>query len=266
MSNLLIPNHSPDATGNILRITPESAGWKYVGFEVYQLEAGRKLEQDTADRETCLILVTGTANVMAGTQSWKGLGERTEVFDGRRPYAVYVPAHSSWQVISQTSLELAVCTAPAQGRLDARLIRPDVMSVEHRGHTNVNRTVHNILPEEESAENLLVVEVLVGDGNWSGYPPHKHDVDDLPRESSLEETYYHKIRPKEGFAFQRVYTADGTLDESIAVKHNHGVLVPKGYHPVVAPPRHQCYFINVMAGPVRTWRFTEDAVHTSLMN
>ncbi len=266
MSKLVVSSHAPDRTGNILRVTPESAGWNYVGFEVYQLEPGQQLERELAEQENCLVLMTGKADVTVGTQSWMDLGKRTDVFDGQRPYAVYVPAHSSWFVSAQTSLELAVCTAPAEGRLKPRLILPDDMSVEHRGHTNIRRTVHNILPEQESAENLLVVEVLVKDGNWSGYPPHKHDVDDLPRESSLEETYFHKVRPEEGFAFQRVYTTDGALDESIAVQNNHCVLVPKGYHPVVAPPRHDVYFINVMAGPVRTWRFTEHAVHAALMS
>lgn len=99
------------------------------------------------------------------------------------------------------------------------------------------------------------------EGNWSSYPPHKHDQDHLPEESYLEETYYHKINPVHGFAVQRVYTDDRSLDETMIVKNGDAVLVPKGYHPVSAPPGYELYYLNVMAGPVRTWKFKNDPEH-----
>jgi 5-deoxy-glucuronate isomerase len=112
--------------------------------------------------------------------------------------------------------------------------------------------------EDEPAESLLVTEVVTPRGHWSSYPPHKHDTDDPPNETQLEETYYHRLRPVDGFAFQRVYTDDGDLDETIAVADGDTVLVPRGYHPVAAGARHDLYYLNVMAGPVRRWCTTVD--------
>jgi 5-deoxy-glucuronate isomerase len=107
----------------------------------------------------------------------------------------------------------------------------------------------------------LVVEVFTPEGHWSSYPPHKHDRNHLPEESYLEETYYHKINPGHGFAVQRIYTDDRSLDETLVIKDGDAVLVPKGYHPVSAPPGYDVYYLNVMAGPVRTWKFKNDPDH-----
>ena len=111
------------------------------------------------------------------------------------------------------------------------------------------------------AERLIVVEVYTPGGNWSSYPPHKHDTDDLPAESSLEETYYHRLHPAQGFAFQRVYTDDRSLDQSMAVEDHDVVMVPRGYHPVVVPYGYDSYYLNLMAGPTREWHFRNDPAH-----
>ncbi|MCZ6861860.1 MAG: 5-deoxy-glucuronate isomerase, partial [Alphaproteobacteria bacterium] len=111
------------------------------------------------------------------------------------------------------------------------------------------------------AESLLVVEVITPQGNWSSYPPHKHDTDALPEESLLEETYYHRLNPAQGFAFQRVYTDDRSLDETICVQDGDLVMVPRGYHPVGAPYGYELYYLNVMAGPTRKWVFQNDPQH-----
>ena len=112
---------------------------------------------------------------------------------------------------------------------------------------------------------MLVVEVITPGGHWSSYPPHKHDRDALPDESYLEETYYHRLKPAQGFGFQRVYTDDGSLDEALTVKDGDVVLVPRGYHPVAAPHGYDLYYLNVMAGPKRIWRFYNDPQHEWLM-
>ena len=112
---------------------------------------------------------------------------------------------------------------------------------------------------------MLVVEVITPGGHWSSYPPHKHDRDALPDESYLEETYYHRLKPAQGFAFQRIYTEDGSLDEALTVKDGDVVLVPRGYHPVGAPHGYDLYYLNVMAGPKRIWRFYNDPQHEWLM-
>ncbi len=121
--------------------------------------------------------------------------------------------------------------------------------------------MRNILPETEPADSLLIAEVITPGGHWSSYPPHKHDADNLPEESALEETYYHRLDPSQGFAFQRVYTDDRTLDETLCVHDGDVVLVPRGYHPVGAPHGYDLYYLNVMAGPRRTWVFNNDPEH-----
>ena len=130
-----------------------------------------------------------------------------------------------------------------------------------RGKNANTRYVCDILPESEPAESLLVVEVLTPSAHASSYPPHKHDQDAIPTESSLEETYYHRLNPAQGFAFQRVYTDDRSIDESHAVEDRDAVMVPRGYHPVVVPYGYDSYYLNVMAGPKRAWHFKNDPAH-----
>jgi 5-deoxy-glucuronate isomerase len=236
--------------GGLVEVTPESAGWTYVGFEVLRL--GARVERSVAGRETCVVLLEGTCELSADGETWSGLG-RTSVFD-EPPVALYVPPGCEWSAAG--SAELAVCTAPAEGTLPPRLL--DAPQLSGRGEGVEERRIANILMEAEPAESLLVTEVVTPRGHWSSYPPHKHDVDDPPRETLLEETYYHRLRPEGGFALQRVYTDDGMFDEAIAVEHGDVVLVPRGYHPVVADARHDLYYLNVMAGPVRLWRTSVD--------
>ena len=242
MSALRVPSGAPDADGLIVSVTPESAGWTYTGFSVHRL-AGR-LERREEERETCVVLLSGSCSLM-------GLGEaaRETVFDGP-PTALYVPPRTTWWVEGEG--EVAVCTAPAEGKLEPRLL--DAPELVTRGSGTEERFIANILMESEPAESLLVTEVVTPAGHWSSYPPHKHDRDDRPRETLLEETYYHRLRGGHGFAFQRVYTDDRVLDEAIGVSDGDVVLVPRGYHPVAGDPRVDLYYLNVMAGPVREWR------------
>lgn len=260
MTQLRVPSHAPDDEGNVLRVTPEAAGWKHVGFEVYALRKGGTLRRETGDQEACLVILSGRANVTTMKERWTGVGERMSVFEGP-PYAIYVPATDRYELEAVTDLEVAVCLAPGKGTYAARLIAPDQVRLEDRGTGNNARKIRNVLPEQEPADSVLVVEVITPPGHWSSYPPHKHDRDAPPEESCLEETYYHRIDPPGGFAFQRVYTDDRSLDETVAVNDGDVVLVPRGYHPVGAPPGYQLYYLNVMAGPTRTWKFQNDPQH-----
>lgn len=261
-SRLIVPSASaPGQDGKVLEITPQSAGWEYVGFEVYRLQPGQSLKRETGANEVCLVLLSGLAHAATSEQQWERIGERMSVFEQKPPYAVYVPSGDRYELTAETEVELAVCVAPGKGSYPARLIAPTDIEVEIRGKGNAERRIHQILPEQEEADSLLVVEVFTPSGHWSSYPPHKHDENNLPAESYLEETYYHKIQPEHGFAIQRVYTDDRSLDETMAVKNGEAVLVPRGYHPVSAPPGYEVYYLNVMAGPVRTWRFHNDPDH-----
>jgi 5-deoxy-glucuronate isomerase len=250
--------------GRVLNVTPASAGWTYVGFDLWKLSVGQTAKGESKDRETCLVFVSGKGRVTVGPKNLDVIGERMSPFEGK-PWSVYVPAGAAWSVVAETPLELGVCSAPGSGKLPARVIAPDSLGQETRGKGTNTRYVTNILPETEPAESLLVVEVITPGGHTSSYPPHKHDQDNLPRESLLEETYYHRFKPAQGFAFQRVYTDDRSLDEAMAVEDGDVTLVPKGYHPCAATHGYDLYYLNVMAGPKRTWKFHNAKEHEWLI-
>lgn len=251
----------PDSEGRVLAITPASAGWKYVGFEVRRLAAGRTVAWTSIGKETCIVVLTGNADVEVGQHRFADLGGRKSVFEDAPPGAVYAPAGSSIRVHAATGVEIALCSAPSAAAGETRAIPGGRMTKEVRGEGSNRRFVRNVLPETEPADRLLVVEVITPGGHWSSYPPHKHDSDTPPAETQLEETYYHRLNPPQGFAFQRVYTDDRSLDETVCVEDGDVVLVPRGYHPVGAPHGYDLYYLNVMAGPVRRWIVHDDPVH-----
>ena len=254
-ASLLIKPDLAPAAPQVHRITPQSAGWRYVGFEVFDLARGRTLERSLPEREQCLVLLSGRAAVRVGGQDFGAIGLRRSPFEGR-PFAVYVPPRTPFSVTAESNCELAVGSAPAEGRLAPRLIGPEEVGEETRGIGTNTRYIRNVLPASAPAESLQVVEVVTPGGHWSSYPPHKHDSD-RPGETQLEETYYHRLARSGGFAFQRVYTDDRTLDETMAVEDRDVVLVPRGYHPVSAAHGFDLYYLNVMAGPVRRWQITQ---------
>jgi 5-deoxy-glucuronate isomerase len=235
-------------------VTPESAGWNYVGFEV----TNPPHSGHTGERELCLVVVQGTCTVRSEHGEWRNLGARETPFEGR-PDAAYLPPGTEFELTG--SAEVALCTAPSRSGAEARVLPGSDIQVETRGFGAQERTVTPILMGDREADSLLVCEVLTPPGHWSSYPPHKHDRDALPEESLLEETYYHRINPPSGFALQRVYTRDGNLDETLAVRDRDIVLVPRGYHTVSAPPGYAVYYLNVMAGPEREWAIANDPDH-----
>lgn len=252
--------------GKVHDITPETAGWSYVGFGLYKLKAGESASELTADKEVILVLVEGKADITAGDKQFGELGERLNVFERTPPHCVYVPSGTSWNAVATTDCTLAVCSAPAladvSAKREAKIIGPDTITLETRGQGANTRYIHNIAMEgRDVADSLLVTEVYTPQGNWSSYPPHRHDEDDYPNMTYLEETYYHRLNPAQGFGVQRVFTDDGSLDETMAVSDGDVVLVPKGYHPCGAPYGYEMYYLNVMAGPQRKWRFKNHPDH-----
>lgn len=257
MTNLL--RRPVGSTGHVHAITPENAGWGHVGFDLYRLKPGAVAEGLLEGREAILVVVEGKVSVTADGTNLGVLGTRMDVFERVPPACVYAPPGASWRAVAETDCTLAVCTAPGKGGYSATLLGPVGIGTETRGEGTNTRYIHPIAMEERDvAESLLVTEVYTPAGHWSSYPPHRHDEDRFPDVTYLEETYYHRLKPSAGFGIQRVYTEDGELNETMAVADHDVVLVPKGHHPCAAPYGYDMYYLNVMAGPLRKWRFKVD--------
>jgi 5-deoxy-glucuronate isomerase len=250
--------------GSVVKVAPHTEGLHYIGFEAIRLQPGLRHEGHTASFEVAIVVLGGVVTIRSQRAVWVKIGERPDPFSGR-PYAVYLPADAEYDVTAHGAAEIGICAAPAREQYPARLIRPEDIETHARGSGQALRTINNILMENATAGSLLITEVQSPPGNWSSYPPHKHDTDNLPTESLLEETYYFRVSPAQGFAFQRVYTADGTLDQTLTAHDGDLVLVPRGYHVVAAAAGYKLYYLNVLAGPKRALRMSFDPDHKWIM-
>jgi 5-deoxy-glucuronate isomerase len=249
-------------TGKVHDISVANAGWGYVGFGLYRLAAGQSASEVTGDREVILVLVEGKARITGAGRDFGELGTRMDVFEKTPPACVYIPNGSDWSAKATTACIVAVCTAPGLGGHKAAQIGPDSITMVTRGKGANTRYIHPIAMEDRDvADSLLVTEVFTPAGHWSSYPPHRHDEDNFPHMTYLEETYYHRLNPAQGYGHQRVWTEDGSLDETMSVSNHDVVLVPKGHHPCGAPHGYEMYYLNVMAGPLRKWRFQNHPDH-----
>ena len=273
MSGLHRKASPPGPDGATIRVDPATepadlggTGWRWISFAAHSFEAGGLIARPADDQEVGLVVLEGTVTIRAGDRSFGELGSRASVFDSMPPPVLLVEPGRQLEVTALGPATVAMAAARGGQIRGTRLIEPTTMRIEARGAGQTARTVRHLLPPEARAGRLIMVEVLTPGGNWSSYPPHKHDIDDPPRERQLEELYYYRFRRPQGFAFQRVYTADRTLDDALTPMNGDAVLVPRGYHPVGAPAGYDCYYLNVMAGPVREWRFTLDPDHDWLMD
>ncbi len=231
-------------------VTPETAGWRHLGFELQRLPAGGAFASEHAGLESCLVLLSGSARLTApGIE--RSVAGRRGVFDGL-PYALYVPPAAPFAVVAETEVEFAVGTAPASGKLPARLITPRDVKVEIRGGHNARRQISHVI-DPGGAERLLCVEVYTPSGNWSSYPPHRHDEAVPGVEVDLDEIYHYRIAPPDGWALQRLYTDDRSLDDVVVARDGDTVLVRRGYHPVVMAPGYDGYYLNFLAGDEPSW-------------
>ena len=246
-------------TGEVVTVTQERAGWQTISLRLLRIEKGHKQVVSQPGEELALVMLAGQAAVGAGGQKWQRLGGRANVFAGM-PHALYLPLGTERVEIEAltTVCEVAVCGARASQRFPAAVIEPSAVEVEIRGGENATRQINHILKPDFPADRLLVVEVYTPSGNWSSYPPHKHDVHNPPGEVDLDEIYFYKISQPEGFAIQRVYTRDGRRNETLTVRDNEVVLIPDGYHPVVAAHGYDCYYLNVLAGSARSMAASDD--------
>ncbi len=245
--------------GVILSVTQQSAGWDTISLRVLRLEKGQRQVVSQPGEELALVMLGGQITVTANGDRWSGLGGRADVFSGM-PHALYLPVGlPSVEIEALTAAcEVAVCGARAERRFPPALVEPAAVEVEIRGGENATRQINHLLQPGFAADRILVVEVYTPSGNWSSYPPHKHDRHNPPGEVDLDEIYFYKISRPEGYAIQRVYTKDGRRDETITVRDNQVILIPEGYHPVVAAHGYDCYYLNVLAGSARSMAASDD--------
>ena len=240
MEHLIRPGGT---VGETIVVTPVSAGWQYLSFRAIALAAGQGYTIDTGGEEMALVPLQGRGVVQVGGQEFTLA--RSTVFAGP-PSLVYSPPGQTFQVTAETAFEFAIGGAPAEGRYGVRLIRPEEIKCEIRGGGAARRQVNHILVPPLPAERLILFEVYVPGGSWSGWPPHCHDGSG--GSPYLEETYYYRIDPADGFAIHRNYRLDSDFDELLPVRSGDLVLVTQGYHPVAAAPGSNVYFLNYLAG------------------
>ena len=255
---LLHSTRLDDASGELIAVGPQQADWTYCSLIVRKLAAGESWEHDPGPDEVCLVPLGGRCRVESAGQTWT-IGGRSSVFGGP-PHALYLGRGTAFTVTAETPLELAVCGARAAETLPTREIRPEEVAVEIRGVGNAARQINHIVKPEFPADKLLVVEVFTPSGNWSSFPPHKHDISDLPREADLEEIYYYRIHPADGFALQRLYTHDGATDAAYTIHDGDLLLVPEGYHAFAVAHGYTGYYLNILAGTesIRTMQPADD--------
>jgi 5-deoxy-glucuronate isomerase len=244
--------------GGWKHVTPRDAGWTFVSFSVEVLPAGAVLELPADNQERALVPLSGRATASGEAGQWE-FGGRASVFDGLG-WCLYLPRDTAVTVTAVDDLELAVASAPATVRHEPVLVTPDDITIELRGGGNASRQVGSLMLPDFPADRLHVIEVWTPGGNWSSYPPHKHEKD-CEGEAELEETYYYRLRdPENGWALQRVYSPERAFELTEPVRDGDLLLIPWGYHTTVATHGHDLYYLNILAGPApkRTLQARED--------
>jgi 5-deoxy-glucuronate isomerase len=249
----------PEQAGELLHLPRQQARWEWMSFFVRRLQPGDVWSGHTEYEEAAFVILGGTCRADWGRGAQR-IGKRKDVFDGF-PYALYLPAGNEFKFTGETVCEIAECRVPSEARLEPRLVTPADIVSSLRGGGNVSRQIVDIMPPAFPADRLMVIEVYTPGGNWSSYPPHKHDVHNPPAEVDLDEIYYYRIRQSEGFAFQHLYSGANADERTLKVRDGDTILVRSGYHPVVAGPGYDVYYLNFLAGSSRTLAVTEDARH-----
>jgi 5-deoxy-glucuronate isomerase len=255
---LLLHSEPSDQSSSVLEITPKTAGWAFTGLNVIRLLQGQEWSHSTGSSEVCLVPLFGAATIHGDEVSWR-IGREGGLF-GSKPTALYLPLGSDFRIVADEDAEIAIASSAATRHFPPRLIPPDEIDVEIRGAGNAARQINHLIKPEFPADTLLVVEVFTPSGNWSSFPPHKHDVSRMPDESRLEEIYYYRIEPPDGFGLQRLYAADERFDHAWVIHDGDAMLVPEGYHAFCVAHGYTAYYLNVLAGdePVRTMQPADD--------
>jgi len=248
------------AAGRLLELPRQKAEWEWMSFFVTRLQPGEVLCASTDGEEAAFVFLGGTCVADWGAGKHR-IGERKNVFGGL-PYTLYLPTHNAVSFTAETTCEIAECRVPSQARLQPHLITPEDVATSLRGGGNVSRQIVDVLPPSFPADKLVVIEVYTPGGNWSSYPPHKHDTHNPPKEVDQDEIYYFRTARPEGFAFQYLYSDKDINGQTVRARDGDAVLVHSGYHAVVAGPGYDVYYLNFLAGTSRELAVSEDQNHS----
>lgn len=251
--------------GLVQVVSPQNSPLQYVSLHVLQLQTGEAYQGYSGNEELALVILTGRCHIKAcGKYEWQNLGGRRDVFEQPATTA-YIPPQTQYEIIALTPLEVAIGGARSDASSDPQLITPGQVHYTKRGVWNWERHIYDVITTVNPvSQRLFIIEVITPPGHWSSVPPHKHDTDNPPFESNCEEIYFYKMKPQQGFGFQRIYTDDGDLDEVCLVQHNTATIQPRGYHPVANHPGYQMYYLNILAGEKRGMIQYDDPQHAWL--
>jgi 5-deoxy-glucuronate isomerase len=264
--NLLLRAHDDGGTGVFASVRPAQAGWDLLHMDARRLLRGQSWASETGAHEYAIVVLGGVCRVSTSRGTFERVGRRHDVFSGM-PYAVYLSRQTTFQVRALSEqVEIAVCWCSTDEDHPPRLITPADSRIEIRGGENATRQINSIIPPGFDCQRLVCVEVYTPSGNWSSYPPHKHDVHRVNEhgdllEADLEEIYFYKFDRTTGYAYQRVYTGDGRIDALLMPRQHDVVLVPEGYHPVVSAHGYTTYYLNFLAGSAQSLANSDDPQH-----
>lgn len=258
---------TPRTSGKVYHsLSSADAGWTYLNFEARVLDLGESFSDDTGENEWAIVLLGGNFRVESDKGKWATENGRRDVFSGIG-HVLYLPRRTKFTLTAQTAnTDLAICRVPTDEDHPPGMKYPKQAAIEFRGGENAHRQINSLIEPGFDCHRIVCVEVYTPAGNWSSFPPHKHDerrFDDQGNliEAQLEEIYFYKIDKAQGYALQQVYTADRSLNEIVRAQNNSVVLVPKGYHPVVAAHGYQVYYLNFLAGTDQSLANTPDPDH-----
>jgi 5-deoxy-glucuronate isomerase len=264
--NLLVRSQDTGKSGVFAQIRAADAGWDTLNMAALRLHRGGKFSGNVGEHEHVSVILGGRCSFRTSAGDFLSIGRRPDVFSGM-PHALYLPRRTQFEIEALTdSLEIASCWVPTDQDHPAQLVTPKESSIEIRGGGNATRQINSIIRPGFDCHRLVCVEVYTPSGNWSSYPPHKHDAhrvdaDGNLLEADLDEIYFYKINPPDGYAYQRVYNASGTRDELMMARNHDMVLIPEGYHPVVSAHGYTTYYLNFLAGSAQSLASSDDPAY-----
>lgn len=253
------------------KVTPESANWNYLNFEARTMKLGESWEHQTQENEMVIVLLSGNFKVDSDQGNWETINGRKDVFNGIA-HTLYLPRNSKFNLeATSENLDIAYGWCKSENDFPAKFVQPENTPVVIFGGDNATRQFNDLVPPGFGCDSIVVREVYTPSGNWSSFPAHKHDERILDKEGNVlepiqEETYFYKFQKQGAYAIQQVYTKDKSLDEIVKARHNDVVMIPKGFHPVVAAHGFHCYYLNFLAGSDQCLANTTDPDHEWIYN